>query len=235
LPAANGVVAHRSCVVTIAGEEVVLLADRGLFWPARSTLIVADLHWGKAETFHAAGIPIPGGILAYDLARLSRMLASTGASRLLVLGDLAHSGVGLAGSMIDTVSAWRALHSVRIDLVPGNHDRHVDRWPASWGIEVLDPEVREGPLGFRHDPEGPGAPAAEYTLCGHIHPMARLEDLRVPCFALGPVSGLLPAFSAFTRGRTIQPEAGMRLFLTFETEVVPLVGLRPNRRITNVG
>ena len=32
--------------LTIVGEEVYLLAERALYWPNASTLIVADLHWG---------------------------------------------------------------------------------------------------------------------------------------------------------------------------------------------
>src|SRR5215211_5787433 len=57
-------------MLKIAGEEIHLLAERALWWPNASTLIVADLHWGKASTFRAAGIPIPIGTTSDDLARL---------------------------------------------------------------------------------------------------------------------------------------------------------------------
>ncbi|HET7427286.1 MAG TPA: DEAD/DEAH box helicase, partial [Gemmatimonadales bacterium] len=53
----------------LAGEDLVLLPERALFWPRTATLVVADLHWGKAATFRAAGIPIPTGTTGEDLAR----------------------------------------------------------------------------------------------------------------------------------------------------------------------
>ncbi len=58
--------------LTLAGEQVYLLSERALYWPGTSTLVVADLHWGKASTFRAAGIPVPIGTTSDDLARLDR-------------------------------------------------------------------------------------------------------------------------------------------------------------------
>jgi uncharacterized protein len=46
-------------MLTIAGEDVLLLPERALFWPRACALVVADVHWGKAASFRAAGIPIP--------------------------------------------------------------------------------------------------------------------------------------------------------------------------------
>ena len=40
----------------LAGERLELRADRSLFWPARRTLVVADLHFGKADAFRAASV-----------------------------------------------------------------------------------------------------------------------------------------------------------------------------------
>ncbi|MDQ8162739.1 MAG: DEAD/DEAH box helicase, partial [Gemmatimonadota bacterium] len=74
--------------LTVAGEPVVLLADRALWLPGRRTVVVADLHWGKAAAFRAAFVPIPSGTTAGDLARLTRVLHDTAATTLVVLGDL---------------------------------------------------------------------------------------------------------------------------------------------------
>ena len=84
--------------LTIAGEELYLLAERALWWPNASTLIVADLHWGKASTFRAAGIPIPIGTTSDDLARLDSALTRSGARRMVVLGDLFHAKAGRVAS-----------------------------------------------------------------------------------------------------------------------------------------
>ena len=80
--------------LTVAGERVQALAEAALYWPARQTLFVADLHLGKAASFRASGIPVPGGTTAGNLARLERALAATGAKRLVCLGDLLHARAG---------------------------------------------------------------------------------------------------------------------------------------------
>jgi hypothetical protein len=67
----------------VAGERVVLLAERALFRPATGELLVADAHWGKAATFRAAGIAVPGGTTADGLARLDSALERTGADEIV--------------------------------------------------------------------------------------------------------------------------------------------------------
>ena len=58
-------------VIEFGGHSLQLLGDRAMYWAATRTLIVADVHVGKAATFRALGVPVPGGITAKDLARLS--------------------------------------------------------------------------------------------------------------------------------------------------------------------
>ncbi|RZA14803.1 MAG: phosphoesterase, partial [Lysobacteraceae bacterium] len=89
-----------SIEVRLGGEPVRLLADRALYWPARRRLLLADLHLGKADTFRAAGIALPRGGTALDLARIAALVAAQGAEELWVLGDLLHGRTDL--------SSWRA-------------------------------------------------------------------------------------------------------------------------------
>ena len=42
---------ERDATLDLAGERVVLMADRALYWPRFTTLFVADAHFGKAATF----------------------------------------------------------------------------------------------------------------------------------------------------------------------------------------
>src|SRR6478752_4291038 len=69
------------------GEQVTLHAERALFWPRGRTLFVADVHLGKAAAFRAGGVPLPRGATASDLARLTRLVTTTGATRVVILGD----------------------------------------------------------------------------------------------------------------------------------------------------
>jgi DNA ligase-associated metallophosphoesterase len=212
-------------MVELAGEQVELLAERALWWPSARVLVVADLHWGKVETFHAHGIPVPAGVLGDDLDRLGRAIARTGASRVLVLGDLVHGP--LRPAVVEAVSTWRHTHRTPMALIRGNHDRHAPTMPEAWNIEDIRGELREGPFLFTHVPaEHPGA----YTLAGHLHPTLRLrgrgDSLRLPCFFLGPRVGVLPAFSAFSGGVAVRPARGDRVWVVAEGAVVPVGGSR---------
>ena len=39
------------CPITLQGEQLVLLPERAIFWPDRATLVISDLHIGKAAAF----------------------------------------------------------------------------------------------------------------------------------------------------------------------------------------
>ncbi len=63
--------------ISFAGERLVLLPDRAIYWEKRATLLVADVHLGKGAAFRAMGVPVPAGNSAKDLKRLSALLAAT--------------------------------------------------------------------------------------------------------------------------------------------------------------
>jgi DNA ligase-associated metallophosphoesterase len=207
--------------------EVVLLPHRAVYWPAARTLLVADLHWGKCETFRAHGAPLPQGILQADLRRLSAALEATGAERVVVLGDVLHAAAGITEWMVETVGAWRAERaSLALVAVPGNHDRRIWVVADAWGLQVTGPQVREGPFVFQHDPLDPVGPehAGCYTWAGHVHPAVNLrgrsDHLRLPCFWLRDRMGVLPAFSLFTGGAAIDVGDGDEVYAIGDGRVV---------------
>jgi DNA ligase-associated metallophosphoesterase len=214
-------------VIEVAGEQVELLADRGVYWPSRQMLIIADLHLGKTESFRAQGVPLPEGVLRRDLERLDGLLERTGARRLMVLGDLIHAGIGLVAELVDGFGQWRAGRDIEIDVVPGNHDRALpqvaDRWKCRIGPEVLV----DGPFAFTHLPREEAGGAA-YVWAGHVHPAitisGRGDAMRLACFHLGPRVGVLPAFSVFTGRKGIRREAGDRVFAVAGERLVEVPG-----------
>ncbi len=222
--------AARGLPVRVGGTEVELRPERALHWPEGGVLAVADLHWGKPESFHQHGIPLPSGVLEDDLARLSAALRATGARRLLLVGDLVHSLRSLTLEVVARVTAWRSGHDVEMVLVRGNHDRRLEL-PPTWRMELVESHMDEGPFRFSHHPD----PAeGRYVWAGHIHPTVRLDTgadrLRLPCFHLGAGVGVLPAFSAFTGGQDIRPRMGERLFAIAEDTVVEMPPPRASRR-----
>jgi DNA ligase-associated metallophosphoesterase len=211
--------------VLVAGESVVLLPDRALWLPAHGTMLVADLHWGKAAAFRAAHVPVPMGTTRSDLARLSRALEATGAAQLVVLGDLLHARAGRHDETLRTIATWRAQHAaVRITLVRGNHDRHAGDPPAELAIGCTDAPLRVGPFLGVHEPE----PHADgYVLAGHLHPSVTVRgrgrlSARLPAFVFGDRVGLLPAFSSFTGGGMYERHAGDALYGIAGGEVLAL-------------
>ena len=216
--------------IVLGGETLRALGDRALHWPAHSRLLVADLHLGKGDVFRRAGIAVPRGGTAQDLARLDALLADTGARELCVLGDLVHGPVPDAEWRADW-SAWRARHAeLRVRVVAGNHDRAlVAAWQAL-GVDLLPPVLADGPFELRHDPPPPrGRDAAAradggIVLCGHLHPVFALPGLgrRWPGFWQRQDMLVLPAFSAFTEGWRVELAPGERALLCVDDALVPL-------------
>jgi len=63
-----------SAVADVAGERLVLLAERAAYWERARTLLVADPHFGKAAAFlasddasfvHGTTLIVDGGFLIY--------------------------------------------------------------------------------------------------------------------------------------------------------------------------
>lgn len=218
--------------ITVAGEPLELLPERAVYWPREATLIVADLHWGKAASFRAAGIPVPGGTTTADLARLDAALLGTGARRLLVLGDLIHARTAQqARTTLARIHEWRLRWGgLECVLVRGNHDHAAGDPPLALGFQVLD-QAFESPFVFRHHPS---VSDLGYTLAGHLHPGIRLsgrgDRLRLPCFHFGRRSGVLPAFGSFTGWAAPALAPGDRLFVIGDGEVHALPA-EPGRSI----
>lgn len=212
----------------VGGTPLQLLAERAAYLPRHQTLLVADAHIGKAQSFRRLGVPVPGGTTAATLHRLSLALARTGAQHLVFLGDLLHSARSAAPATWAEVAAWRAAHSqLRVTLVRGNHDLHAGDPPAAWHINCVMGPLPLGGLLLAHHPDPmPGG----YVLAGHTHPAVVLGGrssgrLRLPCFHFGPQVGVLPAFGEFTGMHVMQWQPGDHVFVIADDTVRALTTL----------
>ncbi|MFA9477145.1 ligase-associated DNA damage response endonuclease PdeM [Phycisphaerales bacterium AB-hyl4] len=203
--------------ITWHGHRFELLAQRGAYWHAQRALIVADVHFGKADHFRQAGVPVPWGTAEANLGRLDAMLGATQAARLIVLGDLFHARTGLSDRLLDCLSQWRQRRrAMEIVVVPGNHDATLADDVATLDMHWVEPVWELAGLRFEHEP--PSQPSAEGacstpTLAGHVHPAVRLHgagraSLRWPCFWFGERVAVLPAMGAFTGMHPVRPRAG---------------------------
>ena len=240
--------------VVVAGVSLRLLAGRAVWWPEASTLFVADVHLGKAESFSALGVPVPRGPTAATLDRLAGLVDACAVTRLVVLGDLLHARQAQAPATIGLLRQWRTRHArLQCLLVRGNHDDHAGDPPADLGIEMVTEGERLGPFSLWHmpcDSDAPppaGAPAAPgsdprssprqslpggYRLAGHLHPAVRLSgrggaSVRLPCFRVGESQMVLPAFGDFTGGSTIVRIEGERVFAIAAPRVIEVPAPMP--------
>jgi DNA ligase-associated metallophosphoesterase len=205
-----------SSVVEIAGERLLLLPEKAVFWPAQQMLIIADIHFGKAASFRALGIPVPRGTTTENLLGLDALIDRHGARHVVFLGDFLHARAAHASSTQQAMLAWRERRrDLRLTLVRGNHDKHAGDPAAVLGIELVDEPHRVGPFAFCHHPD---VDTGGYALAGHIHPAwvlaTRFDSLRLPCFVVGSERMILPSFGSFTGGHVVTREAGDAIFVT---------------------
>lgn len=224
----------RSAGLQLGGLRLELLPERALHVPALSTLLLADLHLGKGDAFRRAGIALPAGGTAQDLARLSALIERHRPEQVIVLGDLIH---GPLPADAHWRMQWREFldrHAgLRFAAVLGNHDRALRGAGDFEGLSLLPEGSACGPLRLHHEP--PEAAPAERSstarspvLCGHLHPVLRLRQPglppRLPAFWLRDECLMLPAFSAFTGGFALQPKRGERVWLCAADQVLALPG-----------
>ena len=60
--------------LTAGGQLLMLLPEKCIFLPESDTLLVADVHIGKAVSFRALGVPVPGGTTGETLALLTSLV-----------------------------------------------------------------------------------------------------------------------------------------------------------------
>ena len=224
----------RSAVLDLGGLRLELLPERAVHVPELSTLLLADLHLGKGDAFRRAGIALPAGGTAQDLARLSTLIERHQPEQVIALGDLIH---GPLPSDAHWRQQWRDFldrHAGRrFAAVLGNHDRALRGADDFEGVELLPEGSACGRLSLHHEP--PEADPAERTslvhslvVCGHLHPVLRLRQPglppRLPAFWLRGHCLMLPAFSAFTGGFALQPKADEQVWLCAGDRVLALPG-----------
>ena len=187
--------------ISLGPTKVELLPGRAAFLPASKSLIVADIHLGKAATFRERGLAVPEGSNASDLGRLKGIIDFKKPKQLVIAGDLFHSAVGLSSSTIELFQEWLKNLELPVILTEGNHDRR--SWFSRYRFPIdVSPYLRLDGLTFTHDPED--LSVTEYGIAGHLHPGIRIKEaprqlLKIAGFLVRRKKHLiLPAFSEFT-------------------------------------
>lgn len=218
--------------VRIGADPLILLADRAAYCPQARALLVADVHLGKACSFRALGVPVPGGTTQAGLARLDALLARLRPKSLYVLGDLLHGPAVQQAGAIDQLAEWRSRHAdTGIVLVRGNHDRRAGDPPPRCGVDLVNEGHRLGPWVLCHEPRDDDA---GHVLAGHLHPAYRLsgrrESVRLPAFWVRERHTVLPAFGEFTGGASLRAAGGDRIYICDGEHVHRIPDVATDRR-----
>jgi DNA ligase-associated metallophosphoesterase len=217
---------HAALPLQLAGEEVLLLAQRALYWPREKMLVVADIHFGKAASFRKLGVPVPGGTTSANVAALDALIAACDVRHIMFLGDFLHAKAAHADATLAVMLRWRLRHpALRLTVVRGNHDAHAGDPPAALDIAMVDEPHVLAPFAFCHHPD---VLVPSYVLAGHVHPLYRLrrgwELLTLPCFLIGDTRMVLPSFGAFTGGHAVAPQLAERIVVSTGDAVFEVPG-----------
>lgn len=208
--------------ISVGGQVLTLLPEKAAFLAESRTLLVADVHIGKAVSFRRLGVPVPRGTTTETLAALTALVTRVDARRIVFLGDFLHSAHAHAAATLGAVARWRDAHpAMELTLVRGNHDARAGDPPRHLQIDPVDEPLELEGLALCHHPR---AHPTAYVLAGHLHPCVNLfgrarDRLRLPCFWFGARVGVLPAFGAFTGMHPIRRAPGDRVFAVADVAV----------------
>lgn len=210
--------------VNIAGEDLELHPYRAIWWKAESTLLMADLHIGKAAHFRKEGIQVPLAIIQINLQKFAALLSYYHPKQVFMLGDLFHSDANHEwGLFIDLLSEYP---NIDFHLIVGNHDDLKALSLIDHNMTVHKSDLDLGPFCLSHHPKE-SFTEDKYHLCGHLHPGVKLkgigkQQLKLACFHFSKHQGILPGFGELTGKYLLPIKKEDLVFVVTEEAVIPV-------------
>jgi putative SbcD/Mre11-related phosphoesterase len=186
-------------------DDLWLTAERAVVHRPTQTAVIADVHLGYDEVRRRGGEAIPATGMKQTLVAL-RGLLRYGVRQLVIAGDLCEDARRVA-PVADFLEEIRALGLRLVAVVPGNHDRGLER------AETSLPLCGEGyQLGDWRVVHGDGRLPAGPVIHGHVHPCVRQDGVTAPCYLIAQRRLVLPAFSADAAGVNVLSAARWRSY-----------------------
>lgn len=196
--------------ISLCGKSFVADQSGALYWPAKKTLIVADLHLEKGSAHASRGTLLPPYDTRQTLLRLAQVIDRLESETVIALGDSFHD-CGAAERLCD--EDLQILKIIQEDRrwiwITGNHDPSI---PEVFGGERFE-EFDLGGVKLRHEPR---TGRITHEIAGHMHPAARISihgtSIRRPCFVGNGLRLILPAFGAYAGGLNVLDDAFLPYF-----------------------
>lgn len=196
-------------LVNIKEHNFLLSPNKTIFWQNKNTILISDLHLGKASRPLNNFIPAQQNY-ELELERLKNAIAEFSAKRILILGDLFD-----VRSKVDRSLFKEAIDipNVEITLVLGNHDVLEEQIYLDLGINQVLTELKEDMFLFSHKPKQ----STRLNIHGHLHPGILLksakDNSKLPCFCFNTNSVCLPAFGGTTGKNVITPSDSKKIYV----------------------
>lgn len=205
-----------------AGLTLELRKEKVVWVKELKTLLIADLHFGKAAHFRKSGIPIPEPIHDSDLLILNKLITELRPNSIYFLGDIFHSDWNDQWTILNIF--LKQFEDLTCHLVLGNHDVLSDEFYKESCFTIHQKPMYLSELILSHEPENE-VKEGFLNICGHIHPGMRMrararQSLRFPCFYLRSSQLILPAFGNFTGLAMIKPSTSEKVFAVTPDRVI---------------
>jgi DNA ligase-associated metallophosphoesterase len=170
--------------------------ERALYIEAKKMLVIADIHWGYADSHRRQGNLLPMWGNEETSQRLRALLVRYAPQRMVWLGDSLHTPKAAASAeeFLDELP-----DSLEVIIIRGNHDR---TWPRAHADEF-----RMAGYTLHHGDRDLPVEEGITEIIGHIHPAFSWHDgagtrLKVPVLVEEANRLILPAFSDWSAGAT---------------------------------
>ena len=190
---------------SLSGVKLIA-CPRGVLWiPASKTLVVSDLHLGKAERIaRREGRLTPPYEALETIERLTEAVDQLRPAEVVCLGDSFDDSTAALDIEEDIALSLMRLMAGRSWIwIMGNHDPE----PSGLGGTYLD-QYHVGPIVFRHI----ALKGARGEISGHYHPKVWLRGRGRASFIIDDARVILPAFGTYTGGLDAASEVFDDLF-----------------------
>lgn len=202
--------------IEIENEEIELLPERVVFWPAMELLLVADIGFALTEkTWIESGTA--------ELERLKAILRKRPVKRVVLLGDAAPEGRSFDRPLLWKVQTWSRSLGIAFYLAFPKTPLFKAEELTSFGVAAWADPLVIPPFAFTKEPQ----PHAKYfTFSGHVHPHVVLkkggERHSFPCFQIKERIAILPSFTEDAISQPISWTSEERLFAIDGNDIIAI-------------